>query len=112
MENFTFEKQEIKKIPISIDSRIYQAKADLKTIKAIEQYSNDLKPLIKKLHNNMNYTEVRKINQNVMRITKRCLDTIFGKGAYYKIFANRAIDFTEHCNLMSFVFDQIKESSQ
>lgn len=110
MKNFAFEKQEIKTIPVSIENRVYQVKIDVKTWKAIEYYTTSMKPLIKKLHDNMSDMDIRKLNQDVARITERCLNDVFGKGAYVKIFANRPLNFADQCNLMSFLFEQMKEA--
>lgn len=112
MKNFTFKKQEIKMIPISIDNHVYHTKADVRTLKAIECYMRSMKPLIKRLHGNLGDTDVQKLNQDVARITERCLDTLFGKGTYFKVFAHRSLDFTEHCDLMSFVFEQVRIASE
>ena len=110
MKNFTFEKQEIRTVPISIENRVYQIKANIKSVKAIKRYTQILEPLIKQLSNDhMSKEQETNLSQKIANITERCLDTLVGKGTYYKIFGNRAIDIAEHCNLMSFVFEQIKE---
>ncbi len=112
MKNFAFEKQEIKTVPVSIENHVYCVKASIRSVKAIEQYTKNMKPLIKSLTSeSMSKKQEKELRQSVARITERCLDALVGKGTYYKIFADRAIDIAEHCNLMSFVFDQIKESA-
>lgn len=110
MKNFVFNKQETKLIPISIDNCVYQARADVKTLKAVERYTKSMKPLIRRLHGNMGDADVRKLNREVARNTEICLDTILGRGTYLKIFANRSLDFTEQCNLMTFIFEQVSEA--
>ena len=109
MNKFTFQKKEPKLLKIDINGKIYTFNPyTLQVKKASEKFVKCQQPLINRLEK-QNITQ-KELDGIVIRACTNVRDTvnaILGKNAYNQIFQGRTVDFAEHQELMTFIFDEI-----
>ena len=109
MSKFTFDKKEQKLLVVEIEGKRFSFNPYTLTVKkAQEKFVKCNEVLINRSKKkNLTQQEIERIVIDSCSLVKDTINSILGKGSYERIFKGRTIDFYEHQNLISFLFEEI-----
>lgn len=108
MNKFTFDKKEPKVLKMEINGKIYKLYPYTLTVKkAAERFTKCQEPMVKALNKKMSQKELDKLVIQSCNLVRDTVNRMLGKGSYERIFAGRTVDFKEHQDLMTFIFNEI-----
>ena len=109
MNKFTFQKKEPKLLKIDINGKVYTFNPyTLPVKKASEKFVKCQQPLIDRLEKpNITQKELDDLVVKACTNVRDTVNAILGKNAYNQIFYGRTVDFAEHQELMTFIFNEI-----
>lgn len=109
MNKFTFEKKEPKLLKVEISGRVYAFNPyTLAVKKASEKFVMCQQPLVNRLKNkNLSQRDLDELVLKACTNVRDTVNAILGKNAYNQIFHGRTVDFEEHQELMTFIFEEI-----
>lgn len=109
MNKFTFDKKEQKLLTVEIEGKVFRFNPHTLVVKmASEKFVKCQEPLINKMKKkNLSKKELDDVVIRSCSLVRETVNNILGKGAYEKIFKNRTVDFYDHQNLITFLFNEI-----
>lgn len=114
MNKFTFDKKEQRLLVVEIEGKKFSFNPlALNVAKASERFVKCQQPFVNKLkEKNIAKKDLDQLVIKSCTLVRETVNSILGKGAYERIFANRTVNFEEHQNLMTYLFEEITEFSK
>lgn len=108
MSKFTFDKKEPKLLKLEIEGKTFRFNPYAVNVKMAMDYFTEHQAKLENVRKKTtNQKEISKLVLRACKLVQNTTDKILGKGSYERIFTGRTISFTEHEQLMTFIFEEI-----